>query len=207
MSGSKDWAKIHQKQFDKMESIDVYLAKKRKRNEELTASVKRAQQVAVATKQAMDRLTETVQKPFVPTVTSVKKVNMNFASMKSPAATATRKGEVLVAEKSKKAQPLRKSMRGEAQMVKDFKAATPQKKFDLQQSLQRKLPYKPYVGKLQPLSSVENRQIAHSHMHPANTHQQRGGVKAIRESGRQKLQQKRSNKRAELQMQRRQVNT
>jgi len=41
-TGNKDWKKIHNKNFEKFDSIDVYLDKKRKRAEELSASVKKA---------------------------------------------------------------------------------------------------------------------------------------------------------------------
>ena len=40
--GNKDWSRIHQTNFNKMESIDDYLARKRKRTDTLSASVKRA---------------------------------------------------------------------------------------------------------------------------------------------------------------------
>ena len=35
IKGYKDWAKIHQKQFDKMDSLDTYVAKRAKRTNEL----------------------------------------------------------------------------------------------------------------------------------------------------------------------------
>ena len=40
--GKKNWAKIHAAQMNKMESIDDYLERKRKRTETMCASVKRA---------------------------------------------------------------------------------------------------------------------------------------------------------------------
>ncbi|KAH3844355.1 hypothetical protein DPMN_086613, partial [Dreissena polymorpha] len=43
--GNKDWKRIHEKQFEKFDSIDVYLDKKRKRAEELTTSVKKARTI------------------------------------------------------------------------------------------------------------------------------------------------------------------
>ena len=54
--GNKDWAKIHQKQFDKMDSIDVCLEKKRKRTESISASVKKARLLAEQTKAAVNSL-------------------------------------------------------------------------------------------------------------------------------------------------------
>ena len=55
-AGNKDWSKIHKKHFDKMESIDVYLEKKRKRTESITASVKKARLLAEQTKAAVNSL-------------------------------------------------------------------------------------------------------------------------------------------------------
>ncbi|XP_071963021.1 nucleolar and spindle-associated protein 1-like [Antedon mediterranea] len=49
-SATKDWSKLHQKQFEKMESIDDYLARKRKRTEELSSSVKKAKTLTERTK-------------------------------------------------------------------------------------------------------------------------------------------------------------
>ena len=40
--GNKNWAKIHAARMNKMESIDDYLERKRKRTETMCASVKRA---------------------------------------------------------------------------------------------------------------------------------------------------------------------
>ncbi|XP_038075413.1 nucleolar and spindle-associated protein 1-like [Patiria miniata] len=55
--GNKDWSRIHQAQFDKMESIDDYVARKRKRTETLSASVKRAKLTADETRVAVQSLT------------------------------------------------------------------------------------------------------------------------------------------------------
>ncbi|XP_072030870.1 uncharacterized protein [Amphiura filiformis] len=54
--GSKNWAKIHAARMEKMESIDDYLERKRKRTENLCASVKRAKIVAEEAKAAMETL-------------------------------------------------------------------------------------------------------------------------------------------------------
>ncbi|XP_022085918.1 nucleolar and spindle-associated protein 1-B-like [Acanthaster planci] len=55
--GNKDWSRIHQAQFDKMESIDDYVARKRKRTEALSASVKRAKLIADEARAAVQNLT------------------------------------------------------------------------------------------------------------------------------------------------------
>ena len=56
VSGNKDWTRIHQKEFDKMDSLDVYLEKKRKRTESISASVKKARLLAEQTKAAVNSL-------------------------------------------------------------------------------------------------------------------------------------------------------
>ncbi|XP_070179462.1 nucleolar and spindle-associated protein 1-like isoform X2 [Littorina saxatilis] len=87
--GNKDWEKVHKKQFSKLDSIDVYLEKKRKRAEELTASVKKARTVLHEVQEAVTKLkskrTPSLGKtgatqPFKPTVISTKKMNLNFGA-------------------------------------------------------------------------------------------------------------------------------
>lgn len=71
-----DFAKLHERQFEQMESLDSYMAKKRQRTqavqemdtlmEEHNKIVERCKSVA------------TPRAPFVPAVTSVSKMNLNF---------------------------------------------------------------------------------------------------------------------------------
>ncbi|XP_064637167.1 nucleolar and spindle-associated protein 1-like [Lineus longissimus] len=99
--GNKDWTKIHQRQMDKLDSIDSYLVKKRKRIETLTTpanAVKKAKLVAQETQSALDRLKKSgakVVKPvtrksqptangFVPSVTSTAGMKFNFTSTSKP---------------------------------------------------------------------------------------------------------------------------
>ncbi len=53
--GNKDWSRIHQKQFDKMDGLDAYIEKKNKRTESITysvnASVKKARSAIETLKQ------------------------------------------------------------------------------------------------------------------------------------------------------------
>lgn len=53
---TKDWKKIHEKNFEKMESIDEYLTKKRKRNEDYTESVKKTKKILSDTLAMVDKL-------------------------------------------------------------------------------------------------------------------------------------------------------
>jgi len=108
--GNKDWEKVHQKQFDKMPSIDVYLDNRKKRADDLLASVKKMQELKQNMKSALESLKKRktppslkksatkakIEKavktrtalfqspypgvPFVPKVTSTTKMNINFAN-------------------------------------------------------------------------------------------------------------------------------
>ncbi|XP_033115856.1 nucleolar and spindle-associated protein 1-like [Anneissia japonica] len=101
-SATKDWSKVHKRQFDKMESIDDYLARKRQRTDELTSSVKKAKTLTERTKNAVEnlkayrtppasankkrRLSKAAPVPppsfqspvFVPKVTSTKNMSVKF---------------------------------------------------------------------------------------------------------------------------------
>lgn len=104
--GQQRWQKIHAKQFDKMESIDTYLEKKKKRVEIVNGSAQKAKTVAEQTSSVLKKMkkmhtpateTKTDSKtcttlfktpvhdgvPFIPKVTSVSKVNFNFSSTKT----------------------------------------------------------------------------------------------------------------------------
>ncbi|XP_076464219.1 uncharacterized protein LOC143296268 [Babylonia areolata] len=92
--GNKDWQKVHKKEFAKFDSIDVYLEKKRKRAEEMTASVKKARTVLHEVQEAVTKLknkrTPSVGKkaqPFKPSVMSTKDMNLNFGAKASSSKT------------------------------------------------------------------------------------------------------------------------
>ncbi|XP_021361752.1 nucleolar and spindle-associated protein 1-like isoform X2 [Mizuhopecten yessoensis] len=54
--GNKNWTKIHKKEFDKMESIDVYLSKKRRRQDDFASSAKKTKTLLEETKAAISKL-------------------------------------------------------------------------------------------------------------------------------------------------------
>lgn len=114
--GNKDWTKIHQKEFEKFDSIDVYLNKKRKHREETNMSVKKARMLVEQTKEAIKRLKNhktpakenktksktsktalllkspgfNSTKVFKPTVLSTKQMNLEFSkTRKSPRTSVT----------------------------------------------------------------------------------------------------------------------
>ncbi|XP_070578496.1 nucleolar and spindle-associated protein 1-like [Ptychodera flava] len=107
--GNKDWAQLHQKQFEKMEGIDAYLERKRKRMEALSASAKKAKTIADEAKSVAETLKTPKSavkpkiakpvvriktpdiglkspKPFVPSVTNIKSIKTDFtkSALKTP---------------------------------------------------------------------------------------------------------------------------
>lgn len=126
--GNKNWDKIHKKNFDKFDSIDVYLEKKRKRAEDLSASVKKARTLLSEVHHAVDKLrshktpevsenkfakprTSSINKttPFKPTVLNTSKMNLNFAGKKSPRTLPRRSPQSVVASATNPHPPVRKS--------------------------------------------------------------------------------------------------
>ncbi|ELT87684.1 hypothetical protein CAPTEDRAFT_223330 [Capitella teleta] len=107
--GNKDWSAIHKRQFDKMESLDEYVARKRRRSSSvtrsLTAKKKRlqsaieslskrnqssAQRLSVKSKAKIHLFASPANAGFVPSVTSTSKISTNFTSLhKKPISTRT----------------------------------------------------------------------------------------------------------------------
>ncbi|XP_046551812.1 nucleolar and spindle-associated protein 1-like [Haliotis rubra] len=104
--GNKDWTKVHKKEFDKFDSIDVYLEKKRQRTKSITKSVSKVSQILEESKKAITSLrnqktpsSENMVKPkpkndakinlfkspsgptpFKPSVFKTKNMNTNFGA-------------------------------------------------------------------------------------------------------------------------------
>ncbi|XP_045187094.2 nucleolar and spindle-associated protein 1-like [Mercenaria mercenaria] len=129
--GNKDWDKIHKKNFDKFDSIDVYLNKKRKRAEEMTASVKKAKTLLSEVRTAVDKLKShktpdtnenkfvkprvsnaNKTTPFKPTVVNTSKMNLNFGTKKSPKTLPRNPTKPVVSSTVKSTQPAARKSTG-----------------------------------------------------------------------------------------------
>nr|KAG5685784.1 hypothetical protein BaRGS_019847 [Batillaria attramentaria] len=133
---NKDWEKVHKKAFAKFDSLDVYLEKKRKRTEDLTASVKKARTVLHEVQEAVTKLknkrTPSLGKkqadaPFKPTVTSTKNISFNFGASSATPFKFT--GNLNTSQAKSTTKPA----------------------FDLKASLARPITWKPHTGKLKPM--------------------------------------------------------
>ena len=201
----KDWAKIHQKHFDQMDSLDVYLAKKRKRAEQLgnaekrvkrlteektiikpkviqTQNLAQAKSVPLKPVQAKPVLKSTVVSPKLKeeTLNNKKRLTFNFLHAKenqTPVGAGKRRA-TLNEETNKPATPFRF-----VSNTMPFGSPTPRKKFDLQASLSKPLPYKPYTGKLPtPPYAKNSPKVAGKKTNAGKSHQR--DVKAVKTKGR-----------------------
>ena len=76
-----DFAKMHEREFKKMESLDTYLDKKKKRTEMTRVQMHKAKTLAEEHSKIMNKMkSRTPVSKFVPVVTSTSKMNLNFGS-------------------------------------------------------------------------------------------------------------------------------
>eukprot|EP00088_Acartia_fossae_P010283 TRINITY_DN15110_c0_g1_i3.p1 TRINITY_DN15110_c0_g1~~TRINITY_DN15110_c0_g1_i3.p1 ORF type:complete len:546 (-),score=166.69 TRINITY_DN15110_c0_g1_i3:377-2014(-) len=79
-----DFSKIHAKEFNKMESLDQYMDKKKKRIENTIEDqrIQKAKQLGDEHNKLMEKMR--ARAGFVPSVTSTSKLNFNFGGTKTP---------------------------------------------------------------------------------------------------------------------------
>ncbi|CAL1540959.1 unnamed protein product [Lymnaea stagnalis] len=163
--GSKNWTKIHKKEFSKFDSLDVYLEKKQQRMETLTGSAKKiplAKSPKVSGPKIVKPVTKPLApvKPFVPTVTSTRNLSFNFTKTPSGKGNAnekivnlkTPKEDTLVFSARKSGVPSTTPFKftGNSTTL-NASVASQKKTFDLKASLAKPLTWRPHTGKLQPL--------------------------------------------------------
>ena len=176
-----NFAKIHEKNFKKMESLDDYVEKKRTLTDTLTKQMEKARELAKEHTSIVSKVKSSLNAKFA--VTSVDKMNLNFGKT-SAASTSTEpfkfsavasaktapvpkivpkeRKDIKVTTRSKPVRgkkPAKPAAHVETQ-VKPLlnitnksmnETKTPAKKFDLAASLAKPLPYQPHKGKLKPI--------------------------------------------------------
>ena len=175
-----NFAKIHEKNFKKMESLDDYVEKKRTLTDTLTKQLDKARELAKEHTNIVSKVKSSLNAKFA--VTSVDKMNLNFGNISAPtsepfkfsavpsAKTAPvpklvpkERKDIKVSTRSKPAGGKKTAKPNKADdktKVKPFlnitnksmnETKTPGKKFDLAASLAKPLPYQPHKGKLKPV--------------------------------------------------------
>lgn len=144
----------HAKAFNNMDSLDVYMDKKRQREEAVQTSVKKAKLAAEKTRSAIDslqkcrtppvKLNKTAASraalfkspcmgvPFVPKVTAIASIKTNFSSLKTPAASETKPLPMMpssAAKENKSTAANRKSMGSNLRKSPAVKKAEARKSF------------------------------------------------------------------------------
>lgn len=71
LAGNKDWKKVHNRNFSKMDSLSTYLEKRKQRQEALTNSTQKTKLVLEQTRSAIKKLKEIKTPPTISKVCSL----------------------------------------------------------------------------------------------------------------------------------------
>ncbi len=222
-----NFAKLHAQQFDKMDSLDVYLSKKLERTQSIKKTVAHCRRVAEETRADMNRAVAAIKgqpgsarrvsprlqqqqkqrlqahkspaKAFVPSALAVDRKNFNFGGRKSEG--KTQQPFAFTASP----RVLGNITNTTAAQGQGEQAGTPGKKFDLKASLAKRLPYKPHKGKLRDFEEEKRkeRMAAASKRPPTAAASAAGPSKAAAGTRVNQIKGVRLNKRAELLLQKR----
>ena len=175
-----NFAKIHEKNFRKMESLDEYVEKKKKLTDTVTKQLDKAKELAKEHSSIVKQVKSSLNSRFASAVTSVDKMDLNFGnistskqggsqpfkfSAKSTSKTAPLPKVVPKERKDIKVTTRTKPAAAKGNMKQNIEAKpllnitnksmnetkTPAKKFDLAASLAKPLTYQPHKGKLKPI--------------------------------------------------------
>jgi len=242
-----NFSKMHDKVFEKMDSLDTYVEKRTDRKAKLVRTPITGKKtggrpgVAETVAQQLDRAKAAAEKhtafvaslkskkkqqapSFIPTVTSISKINFNFGTDKENSAEASKEPFKFSAKPqaamAKVVPKQRKDLKSTTKMKspklkKESKAtpkplenitnqseviATPGRKFDLAASLAKPLPYQPHKGKLKALEKKRKPAFPSSSLEP-------GSQAEVKQRQLEVIKGVRLNKRAELLMRRRKVSS
>ena len=219
-----NFAKIHENNFKKMDSLADYVEKKKKLTDTVTKQLDKARELAKEHSSIVSKVKSSLNAKFA--VTSVDKMNLNFGNTST--SKPTNEPFKFTAVASAKTAPVPKILPKERKDIKvttrsrparDKKTTkpnnveanakpllnitnksmnetkTPAKKFDLAASLAKPLPYQPHKGKLKP---IEKKKAETTPALPARTKEE------AKQRQMEVIKGVRLNKRAELLMMRRQ---
>lgn len=153
------WAKLHQRQFDQMDSLDVYMNKKTERALSLLTP-NRPRGTALKEVKAEIQKNEVIgnatdHHSFIPTIFSTAKMNINFSEIQMTSLDTRLKNKTMV--KAVPTPSVKHSTHGFARksLGSPFVITSSgnshsglRPKFDIQASLARPITWKPYIGKL-----------------------------------------------------------
>jgi len=216
-----NFAKIHEKNFKKMESLDDYVEKKKKLTDTVTKQLNKARELAKEHSSIVSKVKSSLNAKFA--VTSVDKMNLNFGKTSKPSAEPFKFSAVASAKTApvpkivpKERKDIKVTTRTKPARVKKItkpnvetnvkpllnitnksmnETKTPGKKFDLAASLAKPLTYQPHKGKLKP---IEKKKVDSTPVLPARTKEE------AKQRQMEMIKGVRLNKRAELLMMRRQ---
>jgi hypothetical protein len=196
----KDWSAIHQREFDKMDSLDEFLAKRQQRRRVLKTPPKRAAAFSASLKlpgHVTQDQHRSIARPvmFAPTVLSTSKINTNFSTMyKTPSAANAVKTPFKVGLSANKTFTTATKENGprtpldctatNKSLLSTSVVAAKKPVFDIKASLARPLTWTPHTGRLKPLSTRVTGHVDVKAVRTKTREERREEAKAMRQEQR-----------------------